>query len=462
MKKSKIILITLFTINSFIEAQNSFYKIFEGPYGQCGWDVSETRDKGYIIVGQTKTLQNKDDIYVVKTNHSGDTIWTRLIGENQYDYGYSVRQTSDNGYIIAGSTSNPVTGEQYMSLIKLNDSGEVLWAKTYGGSQNNAGGHVEITDDNGFIVLSYNYLRRTDSDGDTLWTKILDSGPSSRSYLCLCITSDGGYVIAGNGLHGFLMKTNSFGDTVWSKTYDYYAMSSLESVKEVPGGGYIVAGTAYNYLPTGPYQSDLLVIKTDNSGDTIWTKTFGNNISYDYGYSVDNTVDSGFIVSGMLAGDIYLVKINSMGDTIWTKTYDLSEQEYGHSVKQASDSGYIVTGRFEYVFFDGHIFLIKTDKDGNVTGLPQKQPPSFISKGNNIGLQVYPNPGFDILNIQRNENSEVLIEIYDINGINIYRKRLRDYSVKIDISEYPAGPYIVKLVSNSNIVTRLIIKSKCY
>jgi hypothetical protein len=462
MKKASFMLIVLFGINSFNQAQNSFYKIYEGPSWEWGWDVSETNDEGYIIVGQVTTSQNEDDIYVIKTNHSGDTLWTRSIGGIENDYGYSIRQTSDKGYIIAGSKlgSLPEATDDSMYLVKLSENGEVMWSNTYGGSENNSGGYVEMTDDNGFIILSFDCLRKTASNGDILWTKPLNYLSSDRYGMGICVTSNGGYAITGNGYwDSFLMKTDSNGDTVWLKSYNYYVDMDCESVKETTDGGYVVVGSASGYHPNGPYASDILMIITDSMGDTLRTRNFG----FGYGYSADITNDGGFIITGdcpvNLNTNVFLIKTNTLGDIIWKKTYDFLESEYGYSVKQTSDSGYIVTGRIEYSSNKKtDIFLLKTDKEGNVNGLPT----SSISRYNRNDIKVYPNPAGDILNIQRNENSEVLIEILDINGKLIYQKSTADCFVRIDISKYPEGPYIAKLSSDSNIITRLIIKGKSY
>jgi len=135
-------------------------------------------------------------------------------------------------------------------------------------------------------------------------------------------------------------------DTLWTRTYGGVNVDYGLSVQQTSDGGYIVAGYTRSFGEEG---TDVYLIKTDANGDTIWTKTYGGARD-DIGYSVQQTCDDGYVITGYTksfgAGgpDIYLIKTNATGDTVWTKTYGGNRSDVGNSVQQTSDSGYIVAG----------------------------------------------------------------------------------------------------------------------
>ncbi|MEO8085189.1 MAG: T9SS type A sorting domain-containing protein [Bacteroidota bacterium] len=177
-------------------------------------------------------------------------------------------------------------------------------------------------------------------------------------------SSDGGYIFAGYigqfPRKNFLMKADSVGDTLWTKTYLDTVYNLTHAMQQTFDGGYILAGS-------GNLSSNIYLIKTDSNGDTVWTRSF-NNISYDAeAYSVCETSDSGYMISGTFLGDIFLIKTNSNGDTLWTKGYGGWLTEYGRSIKQTNDGGYIIAGATES-FGAGltDFYLVKTDMNGNL------------------------------------------------------------------------------------------------
>jgi len=135
----------------------------------------------------------------------------------------------------------------------------------------------------------------------------------------------------------FLFSANLFAqgpDTLWTKTYGGENWDEGFSVQETSDSGYIITGRTNSF---GVGQFDVYLIKTNANGDTLWTRTYGG-INQDGGYSVQQTLDSGYIIVGMTAsfgvdsGDVYLIKTDSIGDTIWTKTYGGIRYDCGYSV----------------------------------------------------------------------------------------------------------------------------------
>jgi hypothetical protein len=303
--------------------------------------------------------------------------WTRTYGGTQYDNGCSVQQTQDGGYIIAGITQSfgDTLGDVY--LIKTNTYGDTLWTRTYGGANTDVGCSIQQTQDGGFIVAGYTlsfgvggadvWLIKTDVTGDTLWTRTYGGQDFDWGY-SVQQTQDGGYIIGGyTGPYGaglcdfYLIKTNASGDTLWTRTYGGAGDDEGFSVQQTQDGGYIIAGRTSSFGATG---YDVWLVRTNVSGDTLWARRYGWPL-YDKGYSVKQTQDGGYIITGWTdlgarLWDVYLVKTNSSGDTLWTRTYGGLRWDEGRSVQQTQDGGYIIAGRS-----GSDIYLIKTDVSGD-------------------------------------------------------------------------------------------------
>ena len=123
----KLITLILFFIPTFLFSQG-WEQTFGGEYYDRGFSVRQTTDGGYIITGTTRVNTYNEDVYLIKTDTYGDTLWTKTIGGTYYDYGYSVQQTTDGGYIIAGDTKSFGNGSN-VYLIKTDSNGTVIWEK---------------------------------------------------------------------------------------------------------------------------------------------------------------------------------------------------------------------------------------------------------------------------------------------------------------------------------------------
>ncbi|MDD2889807.1 MAG: T9SS type A sorting domain-containing protein [bacterium] len=314
----------------------------------------------------------------------GQTIrWTKTFGGNKDDYGYSVQQTADNGYIVTGSTKSYGAGNSDVYLIKTDSSSNALWTKTFGGDTTDVGESVQQTFDGGYIITGYTYsygagnsdvyLIKTNSDGNCLWTKTF-GGTSSDMGNSVQETSDSGFIITGTTRsfgtgysNVYLIRTTSFGDTLWTKTFGETNDDGGYSVQETSDNGFIIAGYSFKSSAV-----DVYFIKTNSLGDTLWTKTYGGT-NGDCGYSVQETQDSGFIIVGNTYSfgtggcNAYLIRTTSSGDTLWTRTYGGTTTDYGYSVKKTQDSGFIITG-ITHSFGAGYypnIYLIKTNSLGD-------------------------------------------------------------------------------------------------
>ncbi|MDA3833377.1 MAG: right-handed parallel beta-helix repeat-containing protein, partial [Spirochaetales bacterium] len=239
----------------------------------------------------------------------------RWYGGGEDDCGNSVQQTKDGGYIVAGYTNSYGAGDRDFYLIKTNSYGDTLWTKTYGGGNSDYGSSVQQTSDGGYIIggSTYSY------------------GPNTPSYA-----------------NFYLVKANSSGYTLWTRNYNGGSNNDrCYSVQQTNDGSYILAGYSWGYLYG---YDDVFLVKTDSIGNALWKKAYGGSIN-DEGNSVKQTTDGGYIITGRRdcpiwtsGGDVYLIKTDSLGNSLWTKTYGGDFMDYGNSVQQTSDGGFIIAG----------------------------------------------------------------------------------------------------------------------
>jgi hypothetical protein len=386
---SKIVLLGLLFIwvtSLFAQAPDTLWtKTFGAANTEEGRAVQPTTDNGYIIAGYTMSYGPGDaDLFLVKTNNSGTALWTQVYGGTGNDAAYAIQQTRDGGYIVAGYTNSFGAGNYDIYFLKTNAVGETTWTKTYGGDSLERSYSVKQTFDNGYVIAGYTrsfgaglsdiWLLKTDSLGDTTWTKTYGGAGNDQCY-AVDQTADSGYVLTGwstsfGSYDMYVIKTYANGDTMWTRTYGGQYDDEGYSVQQTLDNGYIIAGYRSVLSPTHP---DLYVVKTDANGDTLWTRTFGNASYDDVAWSVEQLADSGYIIAGYTysygAGtptypNMWLIKLDVSGDTVFTQTYGGSGSDKAYSVKQTSDNGYIITGSTDsFGPANLNVYLVKTTGD---------------------------------------------------------------------------------------------------
>ena len=349
------------------------YEGFGGATIQMGYSVQQTTDGGYIITGFSIDT-TASYIYLIKTDGNGIEQWSKTFGEVE-SYGWSVQQTTDGGYIITGQTYSIGNGSYDVYLIKTDGSGIEQWSKTFGGTSSDRGSSVQQTTDGGYIVTGENSngvcLIKTDGNGIEQWNQTFGGykGNSVQQ------TTDGGYIVTGQNSNDVcLIKTDGNGIEQWSKTFGGTANDKGYSVQQTTDGGYIITGFTESFGNGG---RDVYLIKTDGNGIEQWSKTFGGANS-DSGNSVQQTTDGGYIITGRFEEiseepDVYLIKTDGNGIEQWSQNigrtlgFGIDVSDEGFSVQQTTDGGYIITG-FTIGFTSGYdVYLIKTDGNGNVT-----------------------------------------------------------------------------------------------
>lgn len=346
-------------------------RIFSTPKNDYAYSVKQTSDSGYIISGATEPGNNGGGLWLIKTDSSSNLLWDKTFGNNR-EVGYSVQQTSDGGYVIGG-----LAWGWNIGLIKTDSSGNQSWSKSFGTPDMQEGYSAQQTADGGYIIAGAQinsfgnaWLIKTDSGGNQTWLKTFDGG-GTDSAQSVQQTSDGGYIMAGRaGWNLWLIKADSGGNQVWTKTFGGIFTAMGYSVKETADGGYIVVGSSASTGGSEPL-SDILLIKTDSGGNKVWGKLFGGG-GDDVGRSVSTTTDGGYLIAGYTSSygsggrDVWLIKTDSAGNQVWAKTFGGPGEERGYSAQQTADGGYVVVGNAtSYGRGDLDVWLIKTDSNGN-------------------------------------------------------------------------------------------------
>ncbi len=330
-------------------AQIMFQRHYGGSGDEAGINAIQTSDGGYIVTGSTESYGLGGwDIYAIRTNEYGDTIWTRTYGGTGDDLAICLIKTFDGNYVISGYTDSFGAGNSDVYCIKMNQNGDTVWTKTYGSTGSDQCNRVNECSDGGLLFVGYTpnllsgywdvYCIKTDLLGDTLWTRTFNK-QNSNSGFSVVQTMDGGYLIGAitstygvsNTKDGFIIKLNELGDSVWSKSIDKGMDDWVSCVVELSGGDFVVSGRT-NSLGYGGY--DTFLARYDSNGNEIWFKNYGGTED-ESGGKIIVTNDSGIIFSGTTysfghgAGDLYLIKLNLNGDTLWTKTYGGSNDDMG-------------------------------------------------------------------------------------------------------------------------------------
>jgi len=415
-------LVLLFFLFSFIAGgaspalagevpQVEWEKTFGGDGSDHGYSVSQTSDGGYIITGFTFVKAGNGDVYLLKVDAAGNRQWEKTFGGDKYDVGKSVQQTSDWGYVIAGNTASFSSKENEIFLIKTDPSGNTVWEKSISGDGDYYGESVRQTGDGGFMVAGtvssdhrdYDiYLMKTDASGKKIWEKRF-GGEEIDSCHAMQLTSDGGCIIAGHTYSFgsawndvYLIKTDASGNMIWEKIVGGKGYDWGYSVLQTGDGGFIIAGRTSSF---GKGDHAAYLIKTDASGNRIWEKNLGGD-GDDSGYSVALSGDGGYIVTGITSSfgngrsAAYAVKTDASGNKIWEKHFEGDGTVSGQQVCSCRDGGFVIVGGKAMEKGTPHknddVALIKLKTVKTTEASPQIPPVRVFINGSLINLEVPP------------------------------------------------------------------------
>ncbi|HXS37792.1 MAG TPA: T9SS type A sorting domain-containing protein [Flavipsychrobacter sp.] len=351
-----------------------------GSADDIAYSVATTTDAGYIVAGHTFSIDGDvmgnhggSDMWIVKLSSGGSIEWQKCLGGSMDEKAYSIQQTKDGGYIVAGSTLSddgdvirtrvPADSSQDMWIVKLDDTGKILWQKCLGGSYSEVAWSIAQTTDNGYIVAG----STNSDDGDV------------------------------SGYHGtpnynddyWVVKLDDTGKITWQRCLGGSLDDQALSVQQTIDGAYIVAGSAYSNdgdVSGNHGGADTWVVKLTDTG-IIWDRCYGGS-SDDEPWSIQHTNDGGYLVSatttsndGDVSGnhgdqDYWLLKLASTGGIEWQKCIGGSYVDNANNAIECNDGSYAIVGwtlSFDgevkgyrdstFTDLDGDMWIVKLDKD---------------------------------------------------------------------------------------------------
>jgi len=302
-------------------------------------DVYYDEEGFFIFAGNTEAFPQyvyvaTKQMFVYKVSYAGDVIWTKVVGSVLSSSVLAVNGTPDGGCIAAGYSYSLGTGSKDVTLVKLDSYGEIEWKRSYGGPGSDEPCAVYPTNDGGYIFAANSFsfypfngdywVVKVDESGDVEWEKTY--GRSIEDKVCsFDITSDGGYIVAGESFAGesgnsdiWILKLSASGDILWQKAYTQGDRSRANCITALPEGGYAMAGTYWEQN-----RKEIVFFKLSDQGEIIWQKKFSSSlpneeISNDSAVGIAQSIDGGFGVLGLTEttqqSDKYVLVIKTLAN----------------------------------------------------------------------------------------------------------------------------------------------------
>ena len=354
---------------SFLSEDGVWARVLGGDKAEGGRDVCFCPDGGFLVTGYTFSQGTGDaDILVIKADEDGEVEWCRTLGGAGAEYGNACLCLRD-GYLISGYTSSFGAGSKDVYVAKLDEKGREIWVKTFGGASWDVGTALCESGDGNFFVCGYThsfgkgeediYLVKIDENGNEVWSKTF-GGERLDMANSVALTADGGLLIGAtsgsfsDNTDFYLIRTDDKGAEIWSKTYSAegprgHAFDWCTAMAGTRDGGAILTGYA-----DSQDVMDVHVIKTDAQGNQIWAKTLGNKPFYDFGNDIMEMADGSFFVAGttksilkskeIYDNDVYLIKLDPDGNVLWEKSLGGAESDWAASAALTETGDIVVAG----------------------------------------------------------------------------------------------------------------------
>ncbi|MDB3887436.1 SprB repeat-containing protein, partial [bacterium] len=349
------------------------------------------------------------DGWVVKLDKDGNVEWTRVLGGSQAEYFHSIKEDADGNYILGGGTSSADTlnadgdipsnqGGSDLWAVKLDPSGNTLWSKTYGSSLAESCDFVSVTSDGGYLLGGSTWspdgsifpdsigssgrndfwVVKLDVNGNMEWNKVLGGigyegvgnvlEHQDGTYYIVGVTyATGGSDFAGIPQKGAsdlgIVRLSSTGDLLWAGVYGGSGADGfLHRGVEAADGGIVIGGRSKSAdmdVPSNQGGYDYWALKIDTTGNLLWSKTYGGSAD-DYFTEISATADNGFLLTGWTesndgdihgshgGSEIWSVKIDSIGDTLWTQAYGGLGDDEGYGIIETAPGTFLLLGIYDF------------------------------------------------------------------------------------------------------------------
>ena len=362
---------------------------YGGPRWDEVWSMEGTSDGGVALIGWTRSFGGTQyAIWIMKLQADGSVQWQKTYSHN-WDFGESIKQTSDGGYAAAGYAWGLGAGRYDYWVLKLAADGSIQWQKTYGGAADDQATCLVHTADGGYVLAGETqswgagewdiWVVKLAPDGAIEWQKTYGGRwTDTTSAEPIRQTADGGYVVtgrtesfgAGQG-DVWVIKLNAEGAIQWQKTYGGAANEYGRSIRQTADGGYVVAGYTMSF---GAGEWDIWVLKLDADGNLTWQRTYGG-AGDEKTYSIEQTSDGGYALAGWTDsfgaghGDAWVLKLDGEGALQWQRTYGAAEWDFAAAIRQTFAGAYFVAGGTEsFGAGESDFWALKLNEEGNIPG----------------------------------------------------------------------------------------------
>ena len=463
-------------------------------------DIQQTSDSGYIVAGYTYSTDGDvggnngdNDYWIVKLDNTGNLIWENNLGGSGDDRATAIQQTSDSGYIVGGYTYSPDGDTDYW-VVKLDATGNLIWESDLGGSGWDEAFSIQQTTDGGYIIAGQSesndgdvggnngqwdcWIVKLDNTGAIVWETNLGGSDTDKA-LSIRQTTDDGFIIAGysesddgdvggnNGSQDYwIVKLDNTGNLIWETNLGGSSGDYAYSIQQTNDNGYIIAGSSRSSdgdVGENYGNTDFWIVKLDGNGTLIWETNLGGSNS-DNARSIQQTIDGGYIVAGGSTsnngdvggnngeGDYWIVKLDNTGNLIWETNLGGSNSDYSSSIQQTFDGGYIVAGTS--YSSDGDVGGNNGNSDYWVVKLE-----GTLGIEDNIALKIIlsPNPTTNTITIANLPQEITKIEVLDMQG-RIVLNKSEVINNTINISSLQSATYLVKIHVGRTIFYKKVIK----
>lgn len=441
---------------------------FGGKFNDAGYAICVTDEGGYLLAGATRTnVDMSSDIYIINLNKYGNTLWEKVYGDEHFDAARSVIPVA-GGYVIAGDQWGHGYGRLDTYLMKTDKTGLKVWENHFGTKSRENGFKVKLCKDCGFLVMGYSrgfqnwgsgdfFVIRTDSEGNEIWQN--NYGGNLDDYGMDLIENDDGSIFMIGTRAGFfndvqanymvhdadilLIKTDNNGNELWQKTFGNTGHDFGYAILKAQDGLFIL-GSTQSY---GNGSFDMFLIKTDLQGNEQWHKTYGGS-DYEYGVSMVKNGQDDLYLFGTTksfgregSADYYLIKTDKEGNELWNLTLGGDDIDFGHSLIAGEDNGCMVIGQSKSYGKGGFdIFIVKVNKDGLIEYLLDVS--DSLSEDNFV---IFPNPVSIRGRIRFKsdvQKPELVLELFTISGRRVRSYLLKQPDYNFNVETLSAGTYI--------------------
>jgi len=477
--KHLVLLFILFSLKA--NAQEFFQRTFGGPGSEFGRGVVQTNDGGYACVGSTNSYSDgSSNVYLIKVDELGNYVWGRNIGElGSIEWGMDIVEDSDGNLIIAGYTNNTEGSHYDGLLIKVSGTGEIVWQRTFGSDDWDFFESLDIDSENSVYIAGNTYrdnsqkgwILKVDENGNEIWEETFTG--SGNIFLTGIANCDDEKI----GFSGFSENTlseakaflsgvvNSNGNLTWVSTQNDWGdirTSGCQCQNEI----IFSIGTIY----TGEERSFYFVKQGIEFGNVIQNNTIESTLNF-FGESIDIASDGSIVIAG--AGefiffeglDAYIVKRDTNGGYIsndFNDTFGQPGYESFFGVFATEDGGYSAVGTTNSFGNGEQLYLVKIAQNGDVDPTNEDfldlATPTWQEVSEDQPL-LYPNPTHGFLNIE-SISPIISYSLSTLDGsVVIEEKGLQKNPEKLDLSGLEGGMYFLKLLySDRSTSTHKVIK----